>query len=189
LAAPNEEGGTFAAAGLGVPRAGVAFDGSAFDVRAGVRVVEDAVDLAMGVLGSEAGACGDFGVGGAGSNASARGDGVGAGEGSGSDAGSDGGVGSSTLSSTFGSSVWLGASGDVTSDPTLSTDIRFQLVGGLTLPAGAAFALGGHSRFSLASARAASPDALKLDVALRERAPGGVVAVFALCCSNRPMRF
>jgi hypothetical protein len=105
LAAPNEEGGTFGAAGLSVPRAGVAFDGSAFEVRAGVRVVEDAADFAMGVLGSEAGACGDFGVGGAGSNASARGGGVGAGEGSGSDAGSDGAVGSSTLSSAFGSSV------------------------------------------------------------------------------------
>jgi hypothetical protein len=182
----NEDGGPFDAVAFGVLRPGVALAGSAFDrVRAGVRAdVEDVDLMVVGVLGSEAGVLGVCRVSVGSSGGAGTGSGAGSGTGSGCGAFSSF---SSALNSSAVSSA--GAFAEVMSDPTLSADIRFQLVGGLTLPAAAAPDFGGHSRFSFASARVASPDALKLDVAESERAPGGVVAVFCLCCSNRPIRF
>jgi hypothetical protein len=175
LAGVYEGGGAFDA-GL---RTGVDLAESVLAVRAGVRVVEG-VDLdAVGVFGAE---LGDLG---ATSSGSAGGAGTGSGVGSGV------GTFSSTFSSSFFSSGSTSAGGSrgVTSDPTLNTDIRFQLVGGLALPAALAFDLGGHSRLSFTSMRDASAAALRLDAALSERGPGGLVATLWVCCSNRPIRF
>jgi hypothetical protein len=109
--------------------------------------------------------------------------------------GTDVGCSSSALASSSVCSS-IGGSSGVISEPTLSTDMRFHDVGGglpvtlsVVLPVVLAVPLGGHSRFSRDSTRAASVEALQFEEELSDRAPGGVVAGLALCCSKRPMRF
>lgn len=190
----NEEGGALedATGFVVVVRAGVDFEVS-FEagVRDGVRDVVgaafDVVDVdalaEVGVLGTATGVFDTISSTASGSTGGAGGGGDGSG--SGTDAGFSAGMG------TSGSllSISTGASSGTTSEPVLNTERRFHVLGGLVLPVGVPLPLGGQSRFSLASTRAASDVALKLDAALKERLFDGEVAVFALCCSKRPMRF